>query len=114
MKRANEAAAVAAPLPADEGRSSGARREARGKSTEQLLEGLVETFRTGCIILENPSSNREETLANTLDMAVQQMQQLADHTRITDSEGLRTYTTHASTECEREDARQTMSVRAEQ
>lgn len=92
MKRANEAAvAGGAPLPTDargtEGGSSGARREAR-KSTEQLLEGLVETFRMGCIILENPSSNREETLANTLDMAVQQMQQLADHTRIADSEGL--------------------------
>ena len=65
-----------------------AQAQTQQKSTEQLLESLVETFRTGCVILENASANRNETLANTLDLAIRQMQQLADHTRITDSEGL--------------------------
>ena len=57
-------------------------------STEELLERLVETFRSGCVILETPSENREAILTETINMAIGQMQQLANQTRLMDSDGL--------------------------
>ena len=57
-------------------------------STEKLLERLVETFRWGCVALETPSENRDATLTQTINMAIGQMKQLAEQTRITDSDGL--------------------------
>ena len=59
-----------------------------GPSTEKLLEGLVETFRECCVALVTPSENRETTLTQTINMAIGQMQQLAEQTRVTDSNGL--------------------------
>ena len=69
--------------------SSGAGRGEEGaSSTEDLLRGLVETFREGCVILETPSENRETNLTKTINMAIAQMQKLAEQSRLTDSDGM--------------------------
>lgn len=65
---------------------------AERRSTEQLLESLIETFRAGCVVLENQSENCEDVLTHTINMAVAQMKQLADQTRTMDADGLRSPT----------------------
>ena len=61
---------------------------AERRSTEELLESLIETFRAGCVVLENQSENCEDVLTHTINMAIGQMKQLADQTRTMDADGL--------------------------
>lgn len=70
--------------------AGGAAEEAHGEqlSTEGLLESLIETFRMGCVVLQDQSDNCEEVLTNTINMAIDQMKLLADRTRTMEADGL--------------------------